>query len=89
MIYSKEYLMQIISLILGILVIMGMLVALIPFLGWMNWGVIPLAIAGLIISIIATATAKETRGPGIAGIVLCVIAAFIGTIRLFLGGGIL
>ena len=80
--------MQIISLILGILVIMGMLVALIPFLGWMNWGVIPLAIAGLIISIIATATATENRGPGIAGIVLCVIAAFIGTIRLFLGAGI-
>jgi hypothetical protein len=87
--YIKECLMQILSLIIGILVILGMLVAFIPFLGWMNWGVIPLAIAGLIISIIATATAKENRGPGIVGIVLCLVAAFIGTIRLFLGGGIL
>ena len=77
------------SLVLGILAILGMFIALVPFLGWMNWGVIPLAGIGLIISIIATATAKENRGPSIAGIILCAIAIFVGIIRLIIGGGII
>lgn len=76
------------SLVLGILVIIGMLIAFVPFLGWMNWGVILVAVIGLIISIVATATAKEKRGPAIAGIVLCAIAILGGGIRLILGGGI-
>lgn len=76
------------SLVLGILVFLGMVVAFVPFLGWLNWGVIPIAIIGLIISIIATATVKEKRGPAIAGIVLCAIAILGGGIRLILGGGI-
>jgi len=81
--------MQIASLVLGILVIVGMFIALIPFLGWMNWGIIPFAGIGLIISIIAAATAKENRGLSIAGIILCAIAIFVGIIRLIIGGGIL
>ena len=76
------------SLVLGILVIIGMFVALVPFLGWMNWGVIPVAIIGLIISIAATATAKEKRDPAIAGIILCGIAVLVGGFRLILGSGI-
>jgi type III secretory pathway component EscS len=77
------------SLVLGILAIVGMLIALAPFLGWMNWGVIPLAGVGLIISIVATATAKENRGLSIAGIVLCVIALLVSIPRLIIGGGII
>lgn len=77
------------GLIIGILVILGMFVAFIPLLGWMNWGIIPVAIIGLVISIIATANTKEKKGQAIAGIVLCSIAILGGGLRLILGGGIL
>ncbi len=81
--------MKIASLVFGILSIIGMFIAFIPFLGWLNWGNIPFAVVGLIISIIATVTAKGKRGSSIAGIILCAIAIFAGALRLILGGGIL
>ena len=81
--------MGIVGLVLGIISIIGMFIGLLPFLGWMNWGVIPIAGVGLIISIVAIATAKENRGLSIAGLILCAAALIIGTIRLIIGGGIL
>ena len=81
--------MQILALIFGILAVTGMFFGFLPFLGWMNWGVIPVAIMGLICSIIAIATAKKEKGMAIAGLVMCPIAIVVGTIRLVIGGGIL
>ncbi len=80
--------MGIVSLVLGIISIIGMFIGLIPFLGWMNWGVIPIAGVGIIISIVAIATAKENRGLSIAGLILCAVALIIGTIRLIIGWGV-
>ena len=80
--------MQIAALIVSILAIVGMFFGFIPFLGWMNWGVIPVAIIGLILSIIAVATAKNNKGMAIAGLVMCPIAIIVGAFRLFIGGGI-
>ena len=77
------------GLVLGILAIVGALVAFIPFFGWMNWGVIPFSVLGIIISAIATATTKEDRGHAIAGIILSTIALLISVPRLIIGGGIL
>ena len=81
--------MQVLSLIWGILAIIGMFVAFVPFFGWMNWANIPFSFIGLIISIVATATAKGKKGMGITGIILCSIAIFFGSIRLILGAGLL
>ena len=80
--------MQVLGFLFGIFSIMGMFVAFLPFLGWMNWGIIPFALAGLVISIIGTATAKKSKGLGIAAIALCCIAIMVGIIRLKIGGGI-
>ena len=80
--------MKVASLILGVLAICGMFLGLIPFLGWLNWFVIPFAGIGLLVSIIAVVTSQENRGMGIAGIVLCSIALFISIPRLIIGGGI-
>lgn len=66
--------------IFGILAICGMLLGMIPLLGWLNWFNIPLAILGLLISIIG-----KSKG----GIIICVVAIFFGLLRLMLGGGIL
>ena len=46
--------MGIVSLIWGILSLLWMLLALIPLLGWGNWFMIPFAVVGAILAIIAT-----------------------------------
>ena len=82
--------MQTLSLVWGILAILGMLTAFFPCFGSLNWINIPFAGIGLIVSIIALATTKESRkGGSIAGIICCGIAIFFGLIRLIAGGGIL
>jgi hypothetical protein len=78
------------SLIWGILAVIGMFVAFFPCLGSLNWLNIPFSAVGLVVSIIAVATSKEPRkGAGIAGIALCAIAVLLGLIRLAIGGGVL
>jgi len=72
--------MKTFGLILGILAALGMLLAFIPLLGWLNWINIPFAIIGLIISAIG-----NSKG----GMVLCGMAVLFGIIRLILGAGIL
>ncbi|HRI84799.1 MAG TPA: hypothetical protein PK536_05055 [Ignavibacteria bacterium] len=72
--------MKVIGIVLGIVAMLGMAVAFIPLLGWLNWLNIPFAIIGLIFSIIG-----KTR----TGITLCSIAILFGIFRLMLGGGIL
>ncbi len=79
--------MQFLGLVFGIFSIIGMFIAFLPLLGWMNWGVIPFAITGLVISIIGTATARKSNRLGVAAIVLCCIAIIVGAFRLNLGGG--
>ena len=80
--------MQIAAFIVSILAVTGMFFGFIPFLGWMNWGVIPVAIIGFILSIIAIATVKKNKGMAIAGLIMCPIASIVGAIRLYIGGGI-
>ena len=80
--------MQFVGLLFGIFSIIGMFIAFLPLLGWMNWGVIPFALAGLVISIIGTAMARKSNRLGISAIVLCCIAIIVGVIRLNIGGGI-
>ncbi len=82
--------MKTLSLVLGILTILGMLFATIPCLGAFNWLNIPLAIVGLIVGVVAYTKKDETpKGNAVAGIVMCGIAIVIGSIRLILGGGII
>jgi hypothetical protein len=81
--------MQTISLIWGILAILGLGVAFVPCLGSLNWLNIPFSIVGLVISIIAAAQGPPGgKGASIAGIVLNSLAIFFGAIRLLLGGGV-
>ncbi len=82
--------MQMISLVWGILAVLGLGVAFIPCFGSLNWLNIPFAIVGLIISIVATTKAPPGQnGSAIAGIVLNALAVLLGMVRLIVGGGIL
>jgi hypothetical protein len=71
--------MNTVGKIFGILGAIIMLFGLIPFLGWLNWLAIPLAIIGLIFSSIG----KNNSGMTINGIVI-----LFGILRLIFGGGI-
>lgn len=82
--------MQTLSLVWGILSIVGMGVAFFPCFGSLNWINIPFAGVGLIISSVAFAGNKGGNKSGsIAGIVCCSIAILFGIIRLIAGGGLL
>jgi hypothetical protein len=81
--------MQILSLVWGILAIVGMVVAFFPCLGSLNWINIPFSGVGLVVSVVIFATTKEEKkGAVIAGIILCAIAVGLGLVRLFIGGGV-
>ena len=81
-------LLSIFSLIWGILAIIGMAVAIIPFLGALNYLNIPFAVFGLLFSLLALIVSSKKEG-AVAGCVLCGTAIFLGAIRLVLGFGIL
>ncbi|MCB9075656.1 MAG: hypothetical protein R2760_00555 [Chitinophagales bacterium] len=69
-----------ISVIFGVLSVLGMLLGFIPLLGWFNWFNIPFAVVGLILALIS-----NSRN----GKILNIVVIIIGIIRLFLGGGII
>ena len=72
--------MNTISVIIGIIALIGALVGFIPFLGLLNWLVIPLAVVGLVIGFLS----DRTSGRNI-NLVVVLLAVF----RLTIGFGIL
>ena len=75
------------SLVWGILAILGMVVGFIPCLGSINYLNIPFAVFGLLLSVLALVLSSN-KEYAIAGCVLCAVAIFLGAIRLVLGFGI-
>lgn len=71
---------NIVSLIIGFVALICVVVAFIPFLGILNWLIIPLAIIGAGVGVL---------GQGTAGRNLNLFVIVVGIVRLMLGGGIL
>jgi hypothetical protein len=71
---------NVISIIIGIVALIFAAIAFLPFLGWANWLVIPLAIIGAAVGFMSRGTAGRN---------LNVFVIIVGVIRLMLGGGIL
>ncbi len=80
-------LLSILSLIWGIFAMIGMAVAIIPFLGALNYLNIPFAVFGLLFSVLAFIVSSK-KELAIAGCVLCGVAILLGAIRLVLGFGV-
>jgi len=68
------------SVIIGLVALALALVAFLPLLGWANWLIIPLAIIGAV----AGMSSRSTAGRN-----LNLFVILIGVVRLVLGGGIL
>ena len=71
--------LNIVSLLIGLVALVCAAVAFIPLLGWANWVIIPLAVIGAGIG--AVSGSKTGRNLNLFVIV-------VGIIRLMLGGGI-
>ena len=81
--------LRVLSLVWGILSILGMLVAFVPCFGWLNWAVIPFALVGLVISGLAyVGSFQDRRGGPIIGLITCSTAVVFGIMRLMVGGGV-
>ncbi|RYY29029.1 MAG: hypothetical protein EOP62_01565 [Sphingomonadales bacterium] len=72
--------LNIISILIGVITLPVMLLALIPLLGWINYLVIPMAIVG-----VALGAASDSN----AGRNLNIVVGLIGMVRLWLGGFLL
>lgn len=71
---------NLVSLIIGVVALVLAVFAFLPFLGWANWLIIPLAIIGAGVGMVGTSKAGRN---------LNLFVILVGIVRLMLGGGIL
>ena len=71
---------NILAFLLGLVSLMIVIPATIPFLGWANWLALPLIVMGVIFGQLS-ATSKAGRN-------FCLVVLLVAVIRLSLGGGI-
>jgi len=72
--------LNLVSIIIGLVSLVFVAIAFLPLLGWANWLVIPLAIIGAAVG----ALSRRTSGRN-----LNIFVIIVGILRLMLGGGIL
>lgn len=72
--------LNLVSLIIGVVALLLVLIAFLPLLGWANWLIIPLAVIGAGIGAMSSGTAGRN---------LNLFVILLGIVRLSLGGGIL
>lgn len=71
---------NVIAFILGVLSLIFVIPATIPFLGWGNWFALPLIITGVIVGQLSSSTSKAGRN-------FCLVILLVAVIRLSVGGG--
>ena len=68
------------SLVIGVIALVLAVFAFIPLLGWANWVVMPIAVVGLALGAMSSRTSGRN---------LNIVVIVIGIIRLMLGGGLI
>jgi hypothetical protein len=71
--------LNLLSLAIGAVAIVPLLLALMPFFGWMNWFLLPLPVVGLIVG---------SMSSGNAGRNLNLVVLAVAALRLMLGHGL-
>jgi hypothetical protein len=72
--------LNILSILIGIVALLLGVFAFIPFLGWAYWMIIPIALVGLGLGVVS----RQKSGRNLNLVVIVV-----GVIRLMLGGGVI
>lgn len=71
--------LNVISIIIGLVALLFATIAFLPLLGWANWLIIPLAVLGAALGMAARGTSGRN---------LNLFVIIVGVVRLMLGGGI-
>lgn len=71
---------SVIAFILGLVSLVIVIPATIPFLGWANWLALPLILVGVIVGQLSTSKAGRN---------FCLVVLAVAAIRLSLGGGLI
>lgn len=71
--------LNVVSLLIGLVAVVPLLFALIPFLGWANWLLLPLPVMGVLIGSLSRGTAGRN---------LNIAVLLVAVVRLTLGHGI-
>ncbi|QNE31543.1 hypothetical protein F1C10_06080 [Sphingomonas sp. NBWT7] len=72
--------LNIASILIGLITLAAGLIAFVPLLGWLNWLVIPIGIVGAAVGALSASNAGRN---------LNLVLIVIFTLRLMLGGGII
>ncbi|MGK2910627.1 MAG: hypothetical protein ACSLE1_12625 [Sphingobium sp.] len=70
--------LNILSGLIGLIALILMVPTIIPFLGWANWLIVPVALFGAVIGMISSRNGGRN---------FCLIVAALGVFRLVIGGG--
>ncbi len=70
--------LNILSVLIGLVALILMIPTIIPFLGWANWLIVPIALLGALVGMLSSRNGGRN---------FCLIVAGLGALRLFLGGG--
>jgi hypothetical protein len=71
--------LNILSIIVGLVALVLAIPSTIPFLGWGNWFVLPIAVVGIALGALSSSNGGRN---------FCLIVFAIAVVRLMLGGGI-
>lgn len=72
--------LNILSGLIGLVALILMLPTIIPFLGWANWLIVPIALFGALVGMVSSRNGGRN---------FCLIVTALGVFRLVLGGGII
>lgn len=72
--------LNLVSILIGVVLLVFVLVGLIPFLGWLNWLALVIGAVGVLIGALSRHK---------AGLVFNIVLLIVAILRLSLGGGIL
>ena len=72
--------LNILSILIGLVALVLVIPSTIPFLGWGNWFVLPIAVVGIAVGALSRSNAGRN---------FCLIVFAIAVVRLMLGGGII
>jgi hypothetical protein len=71
--------LNLVSILIGLVALIGAVIAFIPLLGWLYWAVIPIAIVGLAVGAMSSHNAGRN---------LNLVVVIVGAARLIIGHGI-
>lgn len=72
--------LNIASIITGVVALLLILPGLLPLFGWLNWLALPVALVGVVLG----ALSQTNTGRN-----LCIVLMIVSGVRLFLGGGLI